>query len=112
MANGPNDFCLISEPIIDLTNDMFRDQTWDPDMIHPPLKSMLHPIFNRYNDDTLYGEAMELFVYVLFHKAMADGYIYYIITAMIDEQDWVHRGHNAAPLVVHTLFRPVNKAEQ
>ena len=112
VANGPNDFCLISEPIIDLTNDILRDDTWDPDMLHSPLKTMLHPAFNRYTDDTPYGEARELFIYVPFHMAMADGYIDDIITAMLDENDWVHRGQNAAPLAVHTLFRSVNTGEQ
>ena len=112
VANGPNDFCLVSEPIMDLTNDILRDETWDPNMIHSPLQSMLHPVFNRYNDDIPFGTARQLFVYVPFHMAMADGYIDDIITAMIEENDWVDRGQNAAPLAVHTLFRPVDKTEQ
>ena len=39
VAKGPNDFCLISEPIIDLTNVILRDKTWSPQAIHSPLKA-------------------------------------------------------------------------
>ena len=72
VVNGPNDFCTISEPIMDLTNGILRDQTWDPDIIHSPLQTMLNPTFNRYNDEIPYGEARELFIHVPFHMAMAD----------------------------------------
>ena len=41
-----------------------------------------------------------------FHPAVADGYIDDIITLMLAGDDWVKRGQNAAPLAVHTLFRP------
>ena len=43
VANGLNDFCLISEPIIDFTNDILRDKTWSPQAIHSPLKLRFKP---------------------------------------------------------------------
>ena len=36
LENGLNNFCLISKFVIDLTNDILRDDTWDPDTIHLP----------------------------------------------------------------------------
>ena len=38
VANGPNDFSIVSEPIMDLTNDILRDDTCDPNDIHSPLQ--------------------------------------------------------------------------
>ena len=38
VANGPNDFSLLSEPIVDLTNDIMIDKKWDPTDIRSPLQ--------------------------------------------------------------------------
>ena len=38
VANGPNDFSLVSELIMDLTNDILRDKSWDPSVIYSPLQ--------------------------------------------------------------------------
>ena len=46
-----------------------------------------------------------------FHPAVADSYIDDIVTAMLDMVDWASRGHNTAPLVVHTVLRPVNTTD-
>ena len=46
VANGPNDFCLISEPITNLTNEILRDNSWDPESIQSSLKPQLFPIFH------------------------------------------------------------------
>ena len=43
VANGPNDFSLISEPIIDLTNDILRDTTWDPSSTKAPVHTHFKP---------------------------------------------------------------------
>ena len=44
VANGPNDFSLLSEPIMDLTNDILRDKEWDPTEIRSPLQPELNMI--------------------------------------------------------------------
>ena len=43
VADGPNDFRIFSEPIIDLTNDILRDTTWSPTTLHSPLRSEFDP---------------------------------------------------------------------
>ena len=108
VANGPNDFSLLSEPIMDLTNDILRDDEWDPLEIHSPLQPEFDSMNEQYDNKTPFGTANKLFVPMPFHPAMADGYIDDIVTAMLDQADWVSRGQNAAPLAVHTVFRPVD----
>ena len=106
VANGPNDFCLISEPIIDLTNDILRDLTWSPLTLHSPLQENFDP--PPLPSNTPFKNARKLFVPVPFHPAVADGYIDDIITIMLAKDDWVMKGQNAAPLAVHTIFRPTS----
>ena len=108
VANGPNDFSIVSEPIMDLTNDILRDDTWDPNDIHSPLQSIFKQPLTRYPTNTPFGRARKLFVPVPFHWAVADGYIDDIITVILDHANWITKGQNAAPLAVHTVFRPTD----
>ena len=32
VANGPHNFCLLSEPLIDLVNDILRNELFDPSL--------------------------------------------------------------------------------
>ena len=108
VANGPNDFSLVSEPIIDLTNDILHDDTFDPNKTHSPLNEKFQAPNDRYPTGTPFGRARRLFVDVPFHWATADGYIDDIITAMLEVGCWVQKGWNAAPLAVHATFRPTD----
>ena len=105
MANGPHDFCLISEPLIDLVNAILRNETFDPSQSYSPLKQILQPPTKRYDGKIPFGKARELFVTVSFHYTSTDGYIDDLITIMIEKDDWVKKGSNAASLAVHTVFR-------
>ena len=109
VANGPHDFCLISEPLIDLVNDILEDETFDPNTTHSPLRSKLREPKERYDENTPFGEARELFVPIPFSYASADGYIDDLITLMLDLGNWSKKGSNAAPLAVHTLFHPTDE---
>ena len=62
-------------------------------------------------DDVPFGVACPLFVLVPFHWAVEDGYIDDIITIIPAYADWVPKGQNIAPLVVHTIFRPTNDSD-
>ena len=107
VANGPNDFPLISEPIMDLTNELLRDDTWHPAEVHAPIQQHLHQKKRRLHTEPP-TKARPLFVDVPYHPAIADGYIDDIITVMVDEEKWVEKGRNAAPLAVHSMFRAPN----
>ena len=106
MANGPADYSQISEPVMDLTNDVLQDKTWNPNNLHNPLQTEFDRPTDRCDEHIPFGHARKLDVDVPFHPAVADGYIDDIITLMLAGDDWVKRGQNAAPLAVHTLFRP------
>ena len=111
VVNGLHDFCLTSEPFIDLTNDIIRDETYDPTVTYSQIQNKLHPPNKRYEDITLFGIARKLFVPVPFHYVATDGYIDDLITVMLDMNGWVQKGTNAFPLAVHTLFRPVDPSD-
>ena len=111
VANGPNNFCLVSEPIIDITNDILRDDTWSPETIQSPLQQHFKPPAQRYDSTTAFGKARKLFVPVPFYWAVADGYIDDIITIIADHADWITKGQHAAPLAVHTVFCPTDESD-
>lgn len=111
VANGPNDYSLISEPIFDLTNDVLRDPTFDPTDLHSPLQSEFEAPASTYDDSTPFEPARPLFVDVPFFWAMADGYIDDIITIVLDVGGWLKKAVNAAPLVIHSMFRPTDAAD-
>ena len=108
VANGPNDYSLISEPIFDLTNDVLRDPTFNPVDLHSPLQPHLAPPATTYDESTPFEPARPLFVKVSFFWAMADGYIDDIITIVLDVGSWLQKAVNAAPLIIHSLFRPTD----
>ena len=108
MANGPNDYSTISEPIFDMTNEILLDKTYDPSSLHSPLqKEMSKPKQNK-TKDTPFGEARPLIVDVPFHFAKADGYIDDIIIVVLNIGNWVWKALNAAPLAIYALFRPTD----
>ena len=83
VSNGPNDYSLISEPIMDLTNDILLDPTYDPSEINLPIKEKFQNTAQSHNDDIPFGKARPLFVEVPFRFADADGYIDDIISVAL-----------------------------
>ena len=104
VANGPSDYSIISKVIMDQTNDILEDDTFNSSNIHFPLYSTLALTHILYPDCTPFGIARELFIIVPFRHAAADEYIDDIITAMLDERGRVLKGSNAALLAVHIFF--------
>lgn len=84
VANGPNDFSLISKLIMDLANDILRDGSWSPNEVHSPQQPQFKQPDIRYPTTTPFGKARQLFVSVSFHWAEADGYTDDIITVALD----------------------------
>ena len=39
VSNGPSNYCQASEPIMNLTNDILWDNSWEPSELHSPLGS-------------------------------------------------------------------------
>ena len=104
MANGPNDYSVISKPIFDLTNGVLRDPSFDPTIPHSPLQQHFESPATPYTANTPFEPACPLFVNVPSYWTISDGYIDNIMTIVLDTKDWVQRGVSAAPLVIYSLF--------
>ena len=90
VANGPNDYGYASEPIMDLTNDILRNDSWDPDEIYSPLRDTLAtPNQNPDTNSSSFGIANPLLVDVPFFPAIAYGYIDDIATFFLGIFDWI-----------------------
>ena len=111
VANGPNDYSLISEPLFDLTNDILLDSTLNPIEVNTPLQNEMSEKANYKGEDKQLGKALPLFVEVPFHYAKADEYIDDIITVVLDKEDKASKAQKATPLATHTLFRPTDKRD-
>ena len=73
VSNEPNDHSVISESIFDLTNDILRDETYDPMELHSPLQTQLDKPVDEYDENEPFATARPLLVRVPFHYAMVDG---------------------------------------
>ena len=86
VANGPNDFSLVN-PIIDITNDILQDPSWEPTKTYALVCAHFNYPKHRQTDNTPMGTAWKLMVHVPYHPEIADGYIDDVIIVMIDDED-------------------------
>ena len=89
VANGPSDYCLVSEPVVDLANDLLRDNSWNPGTTYSPLQNKMDEPKTKYDNNTPFEKARPLFVPVPFSPAVVDGYIDDLITAVVVKEDWL-----------------------
>jgi len=111
VASGPRIYSTISETIFHLTNDILNYNTWDKNVINPPIKTKLETPF--YLDDSLPFESpqpLEVYMIPLRHT-FCDGYINNFLSVGLDEADLVTRSQEAPTLDVYTVFRPVHDDE-
>jgi hypothetical protein len=104
VANGPNDYSLVSEPLFDLTNDIMQDETFRPETLHSPIRSELEKPEAVTENTSPFGEARPLIVDVPFAYAATDGYIDDMITMVLDKDNWTDKAINAGPLAIYSLF--------
>ena len=57
VANGPNDYSLLSEPIFDMTNNILQNEYYDPDELYSPLRSKLDEPEKLFGEETPFGVA-------------------------------------------------------
>ena len=107
VANGSNDYSLVSEPLFDLTNDILQDSTFEPEILHSLIRSELEKPEADSVDTRPFGEARALIVDVPFAYAATNGYIDVMITMVLDKDNQVNKVINAAPLATYSLFRPL-----
>ena len=62
VANGPNEYSVIIDSIFDFTNDILRDETYDPLELHSPLRTQLDNPVDTYEADIPFAPALPLLV--------------------------------------------------
>ena len=111
VATGPSKFSTMSEMVFDATNDLMADKTWDPKSLH----SLLRRAFDSpvIEDMTFpFAVAKPLHNPIPNRDVFCDGYIDDIISVAVHLKDNVERAQNAAPLIVHAMFRPIDTLDK
>ena len=111
VSPGPSLYSTISECIFDLVNDLLNDKDWNRETLNSPYQSRLASKQPYQNDEDPIAQVRELSVYIPNRVATADGYIDDCLTAAVDINDNVLRGQEAPPIIIHSLFRPLDKNE-
>ena len=108
IASGPNEWCLISELMVDFATALIGDESWDPDEIYNPNEDI--PLDIDYVDSSVKIEKVKnvIFENKRTIKSYIDGYIDDLLTMILEELDLLKRGVHVMPLVCLILFRPVH----
>ena len=107
---APSEWCIFSEILVDLANDLLEDKTWEPEELHSPHRKLFkEPEFEE--DGIPFGQAHELHVDVPLRLSVAEGFMDDLFTAVLNDTNRNERSCNAIPLLMHILFRPVAKDE-
>ena len=103
---APVEYTKVSYGTIDLGNYIPRDKSWDATELQSPHRHLLKDEEYQSGSDPLV-QADTLAVDVEVKEASMDRFVNYIITINIDEPSWLDYAKNAALLVIHTIFRPL-----
>jgi hypothetical protein len=107
----PNEFCIVSEIIADLANNILHSPDWDPGTTHSPHTISL-PLEKESVSSSPFLLGKELDVQVpLDTQGKVEIYIDDGITAILDINDSKLRGTNAMALAIHTICRPISDNE-
>jgi len=111
VSPGPSLYSVVSECVFDLVNDLINDKEWDRTILNSPYLPKLAPKQTYPVEEETITQVRELAVYIPNRTAIADGYIDDCLTAAADLEDEVLRSQEAPPLVIHSIFRPIDPAE-
>ena len=111
IASGPNEWCLISELMVDFATALIEDSSWDPSELFNPNEDI--PTDIDYVDPSIKIENVKnvIFENRKTKKSYIDGYIDDLLTIILEELDLLKRGLHVIPLICLILFRPVHKNE-
>ena len=111
VSPGPSLYSTISECVFDLANDLINDTSWNRSTLNSPYQPKLAERQPFPNEDTPISTVRELAVYMPRRSAIADGYIDDCLTAAADVDDEVLRSQEAPPLIIHSIFRPIDEKD-
>jgi len=110
VSPGPSIYSTISECVFDLTNDLLNERTWDRKIQNSPYaKKLAQP--ETPNTSAKLHTVRQLSVHIPNRPSFADGYIDDCLAVAIDSEDEVKRSQEAPPLIIHSLFRPLDENE-
>lgn len=111
IASGPNEWCLISELIVDFATALLEDDTWNPDDLFNPNENI--PSHTEYVDSSVEIEQVKKVIFrnTKTKNSYIDGYIDDLLTLIIEELGLIKKGIHVIPLILFILFRPVHKQE-
>ena len=111
-AAAPAEFCVASEIVCDVANDLLADPTWDPSVTHTPYHPLL-PSPALIDDESPFATALPLDVtppHV--SDTCCDVYIDDLITVGLYIQASLLRLLSAVAVAIHCIFRPLHVQEQ
>lgn len=111
IASGPNEWCLISELIVDFATALMEDKTWNPDSLFNPNDDI--PLNIEYVDDSIKLEQVKKIIFenINTKSSYIDGYIDDLLTLILEELELLKKGIHVIPLICFILFRPVHVNE-
>ena len=97
-------FSLLSEFVVDLSQALVEDASWDPSTLKSSLASMIPPPIYQVGPFTY---AKELLVDISTKGISIECYIDDMIIVCLDSARNIERALNAIPLILDTIFRPI-----
>ena len=104
------EYTTVSKEAIELGNDFLGGKSSDATKIQSPHRQLIKKEEYHPGQDLLV-QADQMAVDIEANEDSIDGLIDDIITIDIDDPNWTERTKNAALLVIHTIFRPLNSPE-
>ena len=102
---GPGKFCVTSEMVIDLSQEMADKPTWDPSKIKSPHYDKFPAIEQTFNREDRFAKAMPLLLKIFEKQIYIDGFIDNIMMIVVGEDaEMIKRAQGAVPLALHAIF--------
>jgi hypothetical protein len=103
---APSKFSCVSDMAGDLAQDLCTNSSWNPPDLHSTFDLDFPPC--KEPDDIPFGQADELLVPLPPRNIITDNFIDDFIQACLDQDDNAERIKHAVPLILETLFRPID----
>ena len=111
VASGPSDYCIISELIIDLTNEILRVGSWNTPKTYSLISTHLDKLKKTHKESIPFIPGRPVFVRVPYSAAVVNGYIDYLIMVVAVKENWLEQAQNASLLAIHTAFCSTNPSD-
>jgi hypothetical protein len=106
-SQNPPTWCLFSEMVTDLANEIYMCQDWDPAQLRSAWQPVTPTPKRDDNDDEQFSQALPTAIKVpTLSTAKRDGFIDDLITVFRDTPEKQERAPHTVPLAMHVTSRP------